>query len=93
MIWYQSIPTWLQKIFPNKVNRGYFSNGYIVTKVNGMTVKNFNHFINIIDTTKDEYVTIEFMESAKIFIKTKEAKESFKDIQKIYGLKSDRKVY
>jgi hypothetical protein len=23
----------------------------------------------------------------------KEAKESFKDIQKIYGLKSDRKVY
>ena len=83
---------WLQKIFPNKVNRGYFSNGYIVTKVNGITVKNFNHFINIIDTTKDEYVTFEFMESAKIFIKTKEARESLEQIKTAYGLKSDRKV-
>ena len=83
---------WLQKIFPNKVNRGYFSNGYIVTKVNGITVKNFNHFINIIDTTKDEYVTFEFMESAKIFIKTKEARESLEQIKTAYGLKSDRRI-
>ncbi len=84
---------WLQKIFPNKINRGYFSNGYIVTKVNGITIKNFNHFINIIDSTKDEYVTIEFTESAKIFIKTKEARESFEQIKTTYGLKSDRRVY
>jgi hypothetical protein len=83
---------WLQKIFPKKVNRGYFSNGYIVTKVNGITVKNFNHFINIIDTTKDEYVTIEFMETSKIFIKTKEARDSFEQIKTTYGLKSDRRV-
>lgn len=83
---------WLQKIFPNKVNRGYFSNGYIVTKVNGITVKNFNHFINIIDTTKDEYVTIEFVETSKIFIKTKEARDSFEQIKNAYGLKSDRRV-
>ena len=83
---------WLQKIFPNKLNRGYFSNGYIVTRVNGITVKNFNHFINIIDTTKDEYVIIEFMESAKIFIKTKEARDSLEQIKTNYGLKSDRRV-
>ena len=83
---------WLQKIFPNKVNRGYFSNSYIVTKVNGITVKNFNHFINIIDTTKDEYVTIEFVETSKIFIKTKEARESLEQIKTAYGLKSDRRV-
>ena len=83
---------WLQKIFPNKVNRGYFSNGYIVTKVNGITIKDFNHFVNILDTTKDEYVTIEFMETSKIFIKTKEARDSFEQIKTTYGLKSDRKV-
>jgi S1-C subfamily serine protease len=83
---------WLQKIFPNKINRGYFSNGYIVTKVNGITIKDFNHFVNILDTTKDEYVVIEFVESAKIFIKTKEARESFEQIKATYGLKSDRKL-
>lgn len=83
---------WLQKIFPNKVNRGYFSNGYIVTKVNGITIKDFNNFVNILDTTKDEYVVIEFLESAKVVLKTKEARESFEQIKTNYGLKNDRRV-
>ena len=83
---------WLQKIFPNKVNRGYNSGAYIVTKVNGITIKDFNHFVNIIDTTKDEYVVIEFLESSKVVLKTKEAKDSFKEIKNTYGLKSYRRV-
>ena len=83
---------WLQKIFPNKVNRGYSSGAYIVTKVNGITIKDFNHFVNIIDTTKDEYVVIEFLESSKVVLKTKEAKDSFQEIKNTYGLKSDRRV-
>jgi hypothetical protein len=32
------------------------------------------------------------MESAKIFIKTKEARESLEQIKTAYGLKSDRRV-
>ena len=83
---------WLQKIFPNKVNRGYNSGAYIVTKVNGITIKDFNHFVNIIDTTKDEYVVIEFLESSKVVLKTKEAKDSFQEIKNTYGLKTDRRV-
>ena len=83
---------WLQKTFPNKINRGYYSGAYIVTKVNGITIKDFNHFVNIIDTTKDEYVVIEFIESGKVVLKTKEARDSFQEIQNIYGLKSDRRV-
>ena len=83
---------WLQKIFPNKVNRGYNSGAYIVTKVNGRTIKDFNHFVNIIDTTKDEYVVIEFLESSKVVLKIKEAKDSFQEIKNTYGLKSDRSV-
>ena len=83
---------WLQKIFPNRVNRGYTSGAYIISKVNGITIKDFNHFVNILDTTKDEYVVIEFMESAKIFIKTKEARESFEQIKANYGLKNDRRL-
>ena len=83
---------WLQKIFPNKVNRGYNSGAYIVTKVNGITIKDFNHFVNIIDTTNDEYVVIDFVESGKVVLKTKEARESFEQIKTNYGLKSDRRV-
>ncbi len=83
---------WLQKIFPNKINRGYYSGAYIVTKVNGITIKDFNHFVNILDTTKDEYIVIEFVESGKIVLKTKEARDSFKEIKESYGLKSDRRI-
>jgi hypothetical protein len=83
---------WLQKIFPHKVNRGYTSGAYIVSKVNGITIKDFNHFVNIIDTTKDEYVVIDFVESGKVVLKTKEAKDSFDQIKTNYGLKSDRRV-
>ena len=83
---------WLQKTFPNKINRGYYSTAYIVNRVNGITIKDFKHFVNIIDTTKDEYIVIEFLESTKVVLKTKEAKDSFQEIKNTYGLKSDRKV-
>lgn len=83
---------WLQKIFPNKVNRGYTSGAYIISKVNGITIKDFNHFVNIIDTTNDEYIVIDFVESAKVVLKTKEARDSFEQIKTTYGLKTDRRV-
>lgn len=84
---------WLQKIFPNKVNRGYTSGAYIISKVNGITIKDFNHFVNILDTTNDEYVVIDFVESGKVVLKTKEARDSFEQIKTNYGLKTDRRVY
>ena len=83
---------WLQTIFAHKVNRGYTSNGFIVTKVNGITIKDFNHFVNIIDNCKDEYVYIDFVGNAKVILKTKEAKDSFEEIKNIYDLKNDRRV-
>ena len=83
---------WLQTIFPNKVNRGYFSDAYVVTKVNGITIKDFKHFVEIIDTTKEEFVSIDFLEKSKVVLKTKEAKDSFEEIKAIYGLKNDRRV-
>ncbi len=83
---------WLQTIFPNKINRGYFSDAYIVTKVNGIVVKNFKHFAETIDNTTDEFVVIDFVEKTRVVLKTKEAKDSFQEIKNIYGLKSDRRV-
>ena len=83
---------WLQKIFPHKINRGYYSSAYIVYKVNGIKIKDFNHFVNIIDNNKDEYTVIDFVENTKVVLKTKEARESFEQIKNTYGLKSDRRV-
>lgn len=83
---------WMQTIFPHKVNRGYYSGAYVVKSVNGIDVVNFNHFVSLIDNLKSEFVVIETIKNIKIILNVKEAKDSFKDLQSIYGFNSDRRV-
>jgi S1-C subfamily serine protease len=83
---------WMQTIFPHKVNRGYWSGAYIVETVNDIKVKNFKHFVNLIDNLNTEFVVIETVEKQKIILNVNEAKESFEDLKKIYYLNSDRRV-
>lgn len=83
---------WMQDNFPHKVNRGYYSEGYVVETVNGIKVKNFNHFASLIDKLDTEFVVIDTMEKHKIIFNVKEAKESFRTIKNIYGLSSNRRV-
>jgi hypothetical protein len=84
---------WMETIFSHKVNKGYSSGFYILESVNDIKVKNFKHLVEILDTTTSEYIVFSFLQNKKVILNTKEAIESFKDIQKNYGLKSDRKVY
>lgn len=83
---------WLQTIFPHKINRSYSSGAYTVSKVNGIKIKNFKHFVEVIDNIKDEYIIIDFLEKTQVVLKTKDAKDSFSEIKAIYGLKSDRNI-
>lgn len=83
----------LQTIFPHQVNRGYFSGADIVDKVNSQKVKNFKEFVKVIDEAKTEYITIDFVEKKQMILNTKEAKESFLELQKIYGFVNDRRVW
>jgi S1-C subfamily serine protease len=83
---------WMQTIFPHKVNRGYWSGAYVVETVNDIKVKNFKHFVNLIDNLNTEFVVIETVEKQKIILNVNEAKESFEDLKKIYYLNSDRRV-
>ena len=53
---------------------------------------NFNHFVSLIDELKSEFVVIETLNSLKIILNVKEAKDSFRDLQSIYGFNSDRRV-
>ncbi len=83
---------WMQDIFPHKVNRGYYSGAYVVKTVNDIKVKNFKHFVSLIDNLDTEFVLIETLEKQKIILDVKEAKESFEEFRKIYYLNSDRRV-
>ena len=83
---------WMQDIFPHKVNRGYQSGAFVVETVNGEKIKNFTHFVNLIDNLNTEFVVIETMEKEKIILNVKEAKESFGDLKRIYYLNGDRRL-
>lgn len=82
----------LQTIFPHAVNRGYYSDADVVDKVDGISVKDFNHFVELIDNTQSDYVTLDFIEKKKIVLNVKQAKASFADLQGIYGFTRDRRV-
>lgn len=81
---------WMQNNFPHEVNRGYSSQGYVVETVNGIKVKNFKHFVFLIDNLNTEFVVIDTMEKNKIILNVKEARKSFEDLKRIYRLNSDR---
>ncbi|WP_188093739.1 S1C family serine protease [Sulfurimonas xiamenensis] len=83
---------WMQTIFPHNVNRGYWSGAFVVETVNGVKVKNFKHFIQLIDNLDTQFVVIETMENQKIILNVKEARESYNDLKRIYYLNSDRRV-
>jgi len=83
---------WMQAIFPHKVNRGYYSGAYVVNSVNGEKIKNFKHFVEVIDSLNTEFVVIETIEKQKIILNVKEAKKSFESIKSIYRLNTDRRI-
>ena len=83
---------WMQDIFPHKVNRGYRSAAYVVNTVNNIKVKNFNHFISLIDNLNTKFVVIETIEKQKVILNVKDARDSFNDLKKIYYLNSDRRI-
>lgn len=82
----------MQTIFPLEINKGYFSGAYIVETVNGIKIKNFKHFVEVIDSLDTEFAVIDFIESTKVILDVKEAKESFKSIQNRYYIVKDRRV-
>lgn len=86
------IVVWTQAIFPHKINRGYYSGAETVTKVNGVKVKNFNHFVELLDNSRDEFTVIDCLEKKRIVLKTKEARKSFHDLKKVYYLTNDRRT-
>jgi len=78
--------------FDHNVNEGYNPYITLVHSVNGVKVKDFNHFVKLIDESKDKYTIIDYIDTnTKYILNTKEAKDSFEEIRNIYGLDRDRR--
>lgn len=79
-------------MFPHSVNRGYKPYSAVVKAVNGEKMRDFAHFVKTVLECKKEYIVIDFIEKKQVILSTKEARKSFGDIQKTYGLKNDKRL-
>lgn len=84
----------LSEKFDHAINEGYRASMYLIKSVNGTKVVDFNHFVKLLDESKEEYIVIDFLdaEGSQYIFNTKEARNSFEEIKHIYGLTSDRRV-
>ena len=89
---YQEAVVSLRTVFPSKANRGYSIASYVLIKVNGIKIRNFQHLVEILDNMEDEFTVFEFLEKTKVVVNTKEAKNDLGRVMEIYNLKSDRRV-
>lgn len=76
-----------QEKFDHSVNEGYTPGILLVHSVNNIKVKDFNHFVKLIDEVNDKYTVIDFidLDYSKIILDTKKAKESFEEIKMYMG--------
>ncbi len=81
----------LQQVLADETNKGYhdFSN-LIVKKVNGETVKDIKHLIQIIENLKEEYLIIDLENLNQIILEKKESEKATEAILKKYGINFDR---
>ena len=83
---------WIENKFSHKLNKDYNSKVEIVEKVNGIKVKNFSHFVSIIDECEEEYIKIDFLKKQTLILRKDEAIKSFLDIKRKYKLQIDRNL-
>jgi S1-C subfamily serine protease len=79
--------------FNHHINESYSPYINMVKSVNGTNVIDFNHFIKLIDESKEKFTVIEFLDiNIKYVFDTKLARESLEEIKNIYGISTDRRV-
>ena len=82
----------LPTVFPHEVNKGYSNWASVLKSVNDTKIKSFKHLVEVIDNIDTKYTKFEFEEQLTIVLDTKQARNSFKSIQPIYRLNSDRSI-
>lgn len=81
----------LSEVLADNVNVGYHELGNnIVRSVNGVSVRNFLHFIELIENDRSEYLILQVNRGMKILLDRKELAESTGRIIEKYSIKSAR---
>lgn len=70
---------WLEDKFLHKVNQGYDSNVEIVEFLDGVKIRSFEHFVQLIKASKKEFIAVQFLNKERIILSRKEAL-SFKGV-------------
>lgn len=83
---------WIERKFSHNINKGYNSKVEIVDKVNNIKVKDINHFINIIESSKEKFIVIDFIKKQRVILEKREAIKSFQEIKNKYNISSDRNL-
>lgn len=83
---------WMQTIFPHEVNRGLDSKAYIVSSVNGVRVVSLRHLINLIESSQDDYIAIDFAEKRRVVLDRKKAIMATNEITDQFNVYADSRL-
>jgi hypothetical protein len=76
----------LNNILPNDENANYQFGFAIVSEVNGQKVISLNHFVQLIEESKEQYINILFRSEARLILDKEKAFQSDKETMKNYGI-------
>ncbi len=82
----------LNNILPNDENANYEFGFRIVSEVNGQKVISLNHFINLIEESKEQYINILFRSEARLILDKEKAFQSNKETMKNYGITKKQRL-
>ena len=79
------------KVMPDDLNRGYHDiKNWAVAEVNGKKFKDFNEFIEIVDSSREAFTVFKNSMGSQIVIDRKKAEEGIGKILETYRIKEDR---
>ena len=83
----------LSAVLADNINIGYHELAENVLKtVNGITVKNFSHFIELVENNEEEYLSIIDTQGTKIILDRQVMDENTEDVIEKYMIKSAKQI-
>jgi S1-C subfamily serine protease len=82
----------LNNILPNNENANYQFGFAIISEVNGKKVISLNHFVQLIEESKERYVNILFRSESRLILDKKKAFQSDKETMKNYGITEKQRL-
>lgn len=83
----------LSQVLADKVNIGYHELGdNVVKQVDGEDVRNFEHFVNLVEKSQNKYMTIIVNQGTKVLFDHATLLQATPRILKKYAIKADRRL-